>query len=107
MLGAAVQSSFYANKSPSGRGCTTINAFPAYAAISPFIGWWIVVPPPKHCSLRLQSRSGPNDDGSAIAVAAIYYGKESSLDVSDVELATVGGAGTMMTMMMTLPTRLG
>ena len=67
----------------------TINASPAYAAISPFIGWWIVVPP-KRCSLQLQSRSGPNNDGSAITVAAIYYGKESSLDVSDIELATVG-----------------
>ncbi len=70
-----------ANKSLSGGGCTTINAFPVYAAISPFVGWWIVVSPPKHCSLQLQSRSGPNNDGSAVTVAAIFYGEKLSLDV--------------------------
>jgi hypothetical protein len=57
----------------------------------PLLGGGLLSPLPKHCSPRLQSRSGPNDDSSAIAVAAIHYGEESSLDVSDVELATVGG----------------
>jgi hypothetical protein len=57
----------------------------------PSLDGGLLSPLPKCCSPRLQSRSGPNDNGSAIAVAAIYYGEESSLDVSDVELATVGG----------------
>ena len=49
-------------------------------------------PPPKHCSPQLQqsgSKEDPDNYGSNVTVAAIYYGK-TRLNVNDVELAAVG-----------------